>query len=230
MSDPDPATPKRPLWANLVIGVYGLLATALLLGPPAVALFSGDGGSILATAGFAVILFGCGASLFVIPVPKGERERVVARRTIWLPIIVSSLLAALVCLGFTVALHEFLFGDHDGFIAGVNSGYLVIFAVLAVWVGWLTLFGGMALSRGPESIGDRLWQALLVGSAAELLVAVPMHLVVRNRGYCCAGVMTGLGIGLGVIVLVAAMGPAVFVLCHRRYRQVYSRKRPYDSE
>ena len=164
MSDPAPATPKRPLWANLVIGVYGLLTTALLLGPPAVALSSGDGGSILATAGFAVVLFGCGASLFVIPVPKGNRERVVARRTIWLPIIVSSLLAALVCLGFTVALHEFLFGNRDGFIAGVNSGYLVIFAVLAVWVGWLTLFGGMALSRGPESIGDRLWQRCSSGA------------------------------------------------------------------
>ena len=88
---------------------------------------------------------------------------------------------------------EFISPDDSDIIPGVNPGVLIGLSVFAVWLGWLGLFGTLALSRGPESIGNRLWQALLVGSAAELLVAVPMHLVVRQRGYCCAGRGAGPG-------------------------------------
>ena len=211
---------KQPLWAKLVIGVYALLAGAILLVPFAIASFGGSvEGMIWAFIAF-IILFSCGATLFLIPVPKGHRERVLSRRSIWVPIITSSLLAGLVCFGFSVALDEYT----ESRISKADGGLSIGLGVLAVWLGWLILFGGIALSRGPEGIGNRLWQALLAGSVAELLVAIPMHLVVRNRGYCCAGMMTGIGIGLGVVVLIAALGPAVFVLCYRRYQQVYSQR------
>ena len=210
---------RSPLWAKLVIFLYALLAAALVFGPLAFALFVGDGTGIVAVVGIAAILVACGASLFLIPVPKGRRERVVTRRTIWLPLVGSSVLAALLASGFTAGFLEF--ASLEG--SGEASGVLIVGSVLVVWLGWLLLFGTIALSRGPEGIGDRLWQALLVGSAAELLVAVPMHLVVRQRSYCCVGVMTGFGIAMGATVLFIALGPAVFVLCYRRYQQVYAR-------
>ena len=225
MSDPDLDLPprRRPFWATLVIIVYGLLAATLLFGPLLIGMLGNSGGEILAASGIAVVLFVCGATLFLIPVPKGRRERGVSRRTIWVPLVGSSILAALVALGFTAALFEFVSADGSDVVPGVDTWILIALAVFVVWLGWLVLFGGIALSRGPESIGNRLWQALLVGSAAELLVAVPMHLVVRQRTQCCAGLMTGFGIALGVLVLFLALGPAVFVLCYRRYQQVYSR-------
>lgn len=209
---------KRPLWAKLIIGLYALLAGTILLGPLGLAFVNGPAGAIFSTIFACGLLFLCGASLFLIPVPKGRRERVLTRRSIWFPIVGSSLLAALVGFGFTIAFDEFV----ENRLSNSFSGLPIILGVLAVWLGWLILFGGIALACGPAGIGHRLWQALLAGSVAELLVAVPMHLVVRQRAYCCAGMMTGLGIGLGVIVLVAALGPAVFVLCYRRYQQVYS--------
>jgi hypothetical protein len=72
------------------------------------------------------------------------------------------------------------------------------------------------------TLSDRMYQILLAGSVAELLVAVPMHLVVRQRAQCCAGMYTALGIGLGIVVMFAAMGPAVFFLFFRRYKQAYA--------
>ncbi len=211
---------KRPLWTKLVIGVYALLAGTVLLGPLGLALVDGTPGPIFLTIFVCGLLFLCGASLFLIPVPKGRRERVLTRRSIWFPIVGSSLLAALVGFGFTIAFDEFI----ENRLSNSLSGLPIVLGVLAVWLGWLVLFGGIALARGPAGLGNRLWQALLAGSVAELLVAVPMHLVVRQRAYCCAGMMTGLGIALGVVVLIAALGPAVFVLCYRRYRQVYSER------
>lgn len=227
MSDPDIDLdpPTRPLWATLVIGVYGLLTATILFGPLIFGIVVNAGGGILAVFGIAAVLFACGATLFLIPVPKGRRERVVTRRTIWVPIVGSSLLAALIALGSTAAFIEFVSPDESDIIPGVNPGALIAVATLVVWLAWLILFGTLALAGGPAGIGNRLWQALLVGSAAELLVAVPMHLVVRQRTYCCAGMMTGLGIALGATVMFLALGPAVFVLCYRRYRQVYARPR-----
>ena len=220
MNEPLPPS-KRPLWAKLVIGVYALLAGTILLGPLGLAFVDGSPGPIFSAIFFCALLFLCGASLFLIPVPKGGRERVLTRRSIWVSIVGSSLLAALVGFGFTIAFDEFI----ESRLSNSFSGLPIAFGVLAVWLGWLVLFGGIALSRGPAGIGHRLWQALLAGSVAELLVAVPMHLAVRQRAYCCAGMMTGLGIALGVVVLVTALGPAVFVLCYRRYQQVYSERR-----
>ena len=86
----------------------------------------------------------------------------------------------------------------------------------------MLMFGWMARSVAPQTVNDRMYQLLLAGSVLELLIALPMHLVVRRRTECCAGLSTGLGIGVGLVVMLIALGPAVFFLFYRRYRQVYS--------
>jgi hypothetical protein len=54
----------------------------------------------------------------------------------------------------------------------------------------------------------------------ELLVAVPMHVVVRRRNECCAGMQTGFAICVGAAMAIIALGPAVFVLYHRRWKNL----------
>jgi hypothetical protein len=98
---------------------------------------------------------------------------------------------------------------------------LIIAGAIATWIIWFVLFGIMARSVDRLTLSDRMYKRLLVGSVLELLVALPMHLVARRRGYCCAGVLTGVGLGLGITVMLLALGPAVFFLIFRRYRQAY---------
>ena len=169
MSEPDfePPPKQRPLWAWLVLGIYGVLAATIVFGPVVIALFGSGLESFAVTLLICGLVFACGASLFLIPVPKGRPGRVVTRRSIWFPLIGSSLLAALLCLGFTLAFDEFALEDHGDRIGGLDLGTFLILSVLIVWIGWLILFGTIALSRGPEGIGNKLWQVLLVGSAAE---------------------------------------------------------------
>lgn len=66
-------------------------------------------------------------------------------------------------------------------------------------------------------------RGILAGSALELLVAVPAHVIVRRREECCAGVGTGVGICCGLAVMVVALGPGVAVLYYRRVRQISQR-------
>ena len=144
-------------------------------------------------------------------------RRPITRRSLWIPLLGSGLLAALLAIGGGVALVEFANG------AGESSGQFmpVVFGTAgAVWLGWTLVFWLMSWRRTTDAVGARLHRWLLAGSVLELLVAVPTHVVVRRREECCAGVGTAFGICAGVAVMVMAFGPSVAFLYYRRWKQI----------
>ena len=66
----------------------------------------------------------------------------------------------------------------------------------------------------------KLHRYLIAGSVLELLVAVPSHIIVRRRDECCAGLLTGTGICLGVVITLVSFGPSVLLLYYRRFKQI----------
>ena len=89
----------------------------------------------------------------------------------------------------------------------------------------------MPFEKGPRrervssqrDIVSRAINWLLRGSVLELLIAVPVHVIVRRRGECSAPVATSFGITTGIAVMLLAFGPSVLILYRRRLEQ-YSRK------
>ena len=126
--------------------------------------------------------------------------------------------------GFSVAFLEYWFDGPKDDTANVVAGMLLM-GVFAVWVLWCVVFGFMSRSIDRFSVGGRMYKCLIAGSVLELLVAVPMHLIVRRRTDCCAGAMTGMGISIGILIMFLSLGPAVLLLFFLRYRQVYSKSR-----
>ena len=206
-----PRPGRRPLWVTIVfagyLGVFALLALA----PPAVLAMGAGPEGFVSVGLFALVVGGVGVSLLA--APAGRHRRPVGRRSIVIPLLGSATAAALLVVAGGFAVDEYLRGDH---------GWLAVGGAGAVWALWLAVFGALAWATDPDAVTARLYQALVAGSALELLVAVPMHLVVRRRGTCCAGVGTGIGIAVGVLVMVLVIGPAVVFLYYRRYRQVYT--------
>jgi hypothetical protein len=79
------------------------------------------------------------------------------------------------------------------------------------------------MSRMEEE-GDfvsRLCRWLFRGSILELLIAVPTHIVARYRDYCCAGVMTFIGLTMGMSVMLFSFGPGVFFLFAARWQRLH---------
>ena len=209
----------RPWWVYAVGGVYALLVLSVVGLAATIPVFGGDGGESRLVIVTVTVLVLCGASLIAVPV-RAARRRPMNRRTLWVPVLASGLLAGGLALGAGLAIAEY---------ARADSAWPTLLAAGGVWAGWAVVFGLLSLRRGPQRVVNVLHRWLLSGSVLELLVAVPTHVVVRRRDECCAGIGTGLGICLGIAVMLAAFGPSVALLYYRRWKQIASpvdRKNP----
>ena len=201
----------RPLWVYAVVGVYLLLLGGLTLLPFILPLLSGDDFYPWLAATVTVLVL-CEVALLFVPVRVASR-RPVTRRALWVPLLASGVLAALLGLGGSLAVGEYVQLE-DSF------PWVVLATAAAVWLAWTFVFWSLSYADGPESVAGRLHRWLLAGSALELLVAVPTHVIVRRRPDCCAGIGTGLGICAGVLVMLLAFGPSVLFLYYRRWKQI----------
>ncbi len=104
-------------------------------------------------------------------------------------------------------------------------GYLV-----GLWLAWGLVFFHFAQSDQPDSLTRRATRWLLRGSIAELLIAIPSHIIVRHRNDCCAPAASFWGIVTGLSVLLLAFGPGVFFLFARRMRQARPARRPEPGQ
>lgn len=158
------------------------------------------------------------AALLVIPV-RISLERPVSRRTVWLPVITSAFMMALLTGAFSMVVSEAVRGKP---FVDENIWLILSLAVLlASWVAWGVVFWAWSRKRQPRGVLDGLCQWLFAGSILELLVAVPTHIVVRNRDYCCAGIGTFCGITAGLGIMLLSFGPGVFFLFVERWKRLH---------
>jgi hypothetical protein len=224
--------PGAGRWAWITVLLYGT-ALGVLSGPLVIAAFAselkdGEAGKFLRSLftpgeswGFWALLGGLtllqGLALLA-PIRLAQGRPV--RRARWTALVaVASLLMALLVLagGWTLA---------EVFLGELPDPSLAPFFLLGLsgWAVWAVVFGLWARRReGPAAVRG-ITRAMIAGSLAELLVAVPSHVIARKREYCCAGVLTFTGLAAGFVVLLFAFGPAVYFLFVDRFRRL----RPAD--
>ncbi len=164
------------------------------------------------------------AALLAIPV-RAMTARPASRRSVWLTIVTSAFMMAILAGSFAMAVSEVMRGKQ---FTDEDIWLWISLAVLATsWVAWGSVFYGWSRNKEPVHFLQKVCRALFIGSILELLVAVPTHIVVRYRNYCCAGIGTFCGITAGLAVMLLSFGPGVFFLfIERRKRlQPAARKR-----
>lgn len=197
----------------VVAGIYLFLVGGLLTSPLwLVWLFGGDLGNRIQLAVLVSALAMSGLTLMIVPV-RTLRRRPVSRRSVWFPIVCSGLLIGGLVIGGGMAFEEFL--NENGDIATQ-----LLIAAGIIWILWSAIFIWITYSVDPAGIGMKLHRFLIAGSVFELLIAVPTHIVVRRRPDCCAGILTGMGICIGVVVIFVSFGPSVLLLYYRRQKKI----------
>jgi hypothetical protein len=211
-------------WAVLVVGVYSLILIALT-SPMILAAFypavkARDAIGVFSEwiywVGLGVMVAGQ-AVMLLVPVDLAM-QRPTGRRSVLWPILASGLMMGLLAAGATASFLEFIRQDKALELLGDGAPLLAV--VVPVWAVWSLLFYRAGRGARAMDVITRQCRYLLRGSVLELLVAVPTHIVARARNYCCAGLLTFLGIAFGVSVMLFSFGPAVFFLFVQRWKRL----------
>jgi hypothetical protein len=186
------------------------------------------------------VLAGGQALLLLLPLKIAER-RLPARRSLRVPVIVTSFLLANLCFAGIFSLLCAIFKDEafnifnwfafltaapnqNGQANNNDSGWSVlvsmILLLLVFWVIWAIVFRSFAKQDDPDTLLKRITRWLLRGSILELLIAVPSHVIVRRRDDCCAPAGTFWGIATGISVMLLCFGPGVFFLFVERMNRL----------
>jgi hypothetical protein len=155
-------------------------------------------------AALAVFILGAGRKGLCLPI---RRPRML------FPVAAASFMLAAVVLGMTMALAELFESDQQ---EGEWTFWLII---AAVWLFWGVLLYVYARKLERYEAIFRLAQWVFAGSLAELLAALPSHVIVTRRGGCFAGIGTGLGIFAGLCVMIWSFGPGIFLLFLQEVRR-----------
>jgi hypothetical protein len=193
------------------------------------------------------IMIAAQSLLLLVPVDLA-RQRLPARRKLFWPVVTASLLLGnLAFTGFFCVLAIFV-GDNATIVVEAPTEFVLqvlegipgvsrtalgmspgsdlptLFAALGMmllfWLSWALIFFHYAQSDQPDSLVRRATKWLLRASILELLVAVPSHIVVRQRGDCCAPFATFWGIVSGISIMLLSFGPGVFFLFAKRMRRL----------
>jgi len=217
---------RRPVWVWALAVLYLLIVAPITLLLPAWAALGdpNETGLMIWSSAIALAMTACGLGLILTPV-RIHRRRPFKRSSVWIPILSAGLLLGLLVVGAGLALIEFFKNDQADEIWFIG----VWIGGGAVWAAWSVILWLLTGLHDPTSVVARLHRWLLGGSIAELLIAVPTHLVVRKRSYCCAGIYTGTAIVFGVVVMLLAFGPSVGFLFFKRWKSIKPPASPNDQ-
>jgi len=163
------------------------------------------------------------AALLTVPVGKAS-GRPLTRRSLFLPVLVTGLMTGFLVVGALFALYEFSFEGRG--VGGNRDLWLILLTGGLTWVFWTAVFYRLSRNENPADLISRQCRALLAGSILELLIAIPTHLIARSRNYCCAGLMTFIGLTLGISIMLLSYGPGVYFLFLDRWRRLYHHPEP----
>lgn len=203
-------------WVLVTVLLY-LLASSVLVTPPLLLLAGEDRDSVWAFYGWFLPVLGLiQAALLLIPA-KVARGRPVPRRSALFSAAVGAVPMAAILLVFVYCVLLMLFGEDgvDPFFPTVPT----LLGVAGVWLLWGSLFFKGFSPDHPEALTRRVTRWLLRGSILELLVAIPAHIISRQREECCAPGLTLFGLATGISVALLAFGPGVFFLLAARIRE-----------
>lgn len=212
-------------WGVLITAFY-LLALVFFVTPVAMSLANSDGKSLLQYVGILIsepgvhgvlwawiaLLVTAQALLFFVSVDTTHKRLLPRRRT---ALSVTAITVAVGLLTFSAILSVLIaFMDDDAEV--LNSSLMLLLSPITFWLIW-----GIVFYLYREQVSARVDRAvnwLLAGSVLQLLIVVPCHVIVRQRGDCSAPGVTAFGIATGIAVMLMAFGPSIIFLYQKRLR------------
>ena len=202
-------------WVLLTLLLYSLCLSIVVV--PLFLAFSGDDKGLLKFFFiwfFPVLLLVQGV-LLLVPIAV-VHERPIKRRNSILSAVIGAIPMAALALGFFGCTALMIWGEEavDNYLYDWPA--LIILAIF--WLFWGILFYRNSTVEDPKAFTAYITRWFLRGSILELIVAIPSHIISRQREDCCAPPFTLLGIATGLAIALLSFGPGVFFLFAQRIK------------
>lgn len=207
-------------WGMLITVVYAAIVIGLVV--PAALLLSGEGIAIWPDYYqewllwlWIMTLVGGEALLLFVSVDTSQKK-LRPRQHVLISLGTVALMVGMLTLGAVMSVLAAILGDElfEGSIGSyVDTKLKIVAWVLGLWAVWGLVFFAYAKSVPGLKL---LLNKLLAGSVLELLIAVPSHVVVRQREMCTAPAVTSWGMATGVAIMLLCFGPGVLFLYQER--------------
>lgn len=158
-------------------------------------------------------------ALLRVPVAVANR-RPLKQRSLWSTVIAAAFMMTLLVCGAGVSIFE-LITKLEPKWDGEEWWWVLAGLGPTTWGVWAIYFYRATHTSVPEIQMGRIKRHLWAGSILELLVAIPTHIVARQRADCCAGMLTFIGLTCGISVMLFAFGPAVYFLFVERWKRLH---------
>lgn len=205
-------------WAVLTIVLYVVLLSILIVPLFLVAADQGEHVNLLAGfySLFLPVLILIQFSLLLLPT-NIVSGRPVTRRRVLFSAIVGAIPMAVLALGFFGSIALMLWGEtrHQEQI----YGWSMIAIPTLFWCIWAFIFHRNYSDKNTKAMIPNISRWLLRASILELLVAIPSHIIARQRDECCAPHLTLLAIATGLSIALASFGPGIFFLFMKKVKE-----------
>ena len=213
-------------WGTVVTGFYILVVAGL---SPVLELFAENIGARRLFEHFTwervasweygawfALLGGGPLVLFLVSV-DASRKRLKPRRHILISAAATGFALALLVLaaGESIVTAFRLFGW------GEVVWWIVLASWPSAWLIWTLVF--WRLGERLFDPAQRVYRWLIAGSVLELLIALPSHVIVRQRNECSAPGVTAFGVATGLAILLMSLGPGLLFLYRARMRRLSPR-------
>ena len=141
--------------------------------------------------------------------------------------VIAGLVAAVLLSGIAIAVGEWILAETRTFkdprnfdnAALVNSTIIFLIALPISWAFFGVLFSLTLLrARSPYAL-QRLVSTILIASAAEYVLLIPINIVINRRSECFCVQGSFLALGFSVAALAVLLGPFfLLIFCNHRYR------------
>jgi len=221
-------------WGLVVTLFYGVVVLAFLV-PAYMLTTSGSGSSVAdikevyaeATPWICAGVVMLGAILLLWLSADTTSKRLKPRTHILISALTVGLFLAILTVAITLAICLGAWGEgFFNFLPDSHQFAVIVGAFVIPWLGWGILFYRLCRNSTDPITRGLAW--MFRGSALELLIAVPAHVIMRRRHDCSAPAVNGFGIAAGIAIMLLSFGPSVLLLFKKRM-DGYAPKAPAEK-
>lgn len=164
---------------------------------------------------FILIITLVSQALFIFGAGTINLHRPVGRVRLIIPVIIASLMMAVLVVAFINAVCDLMEWRKFDFVKGCD--FLV--ALGSIWIAWVIIFFIRYRNAERYRVLRNLFSTIIAGSLIELLITIPIYHIVKRRPYCFAGFRTQISIADGLVVMLWAFGPGIiFLFLHEKHK------------